>query len=104
MPLYPDPLNPKQKSPAEPRTVVEAKVVELALVTYVDEYNQPVTQLVLVGANNVNLLESRSLGIGRQTTPQGLANPWLRDGIMKKLGRPVPGETPVVATIEVPKK
>jgi hypothetical protein len=65
--------------------VIDAKVVKLALVSFMDEQNQQVTALAVIGDNNVHMLESRSLGISRQTTPQGVASTWLRDGIFAKL-------------------
>lgn len=69
-----------------PRTVVGAKKVELALVTFRDEYNVQQVSLAIVGENTVHLLESRALGISKTTTPQGMAQSWLRDGIFKILG------------------
>lgn len=80
-----------------PNTVIGAKKVELALVTYRDERNVVQTQLAIVGENNINLLESRALGLTKNTTPQGPASSWLRDGIFKALGR-------VVKTEEKPEK
>ena len=53
-----------------------------ALVSYADESGQVITQLAIIGENNVNLLESRALGIAKATTPQGRASKWLTDGIM----------------------
>ncbi len=67
-----------------------AKKVELVLVTYRDEYNTPQMQLAIVGDNNVHLLEARAMGLSKNTTPQGSASKWLRDGIFEALGRPVP--------------
>ena len=54
----------------------------MALVSYVDEVGQTITQLAIVGDKNVNLLESRSLGMSKVTTPQGRASKWLTDGIL----------------------
>lgn len=70
-----------------PRRLEGAKLVEWALITYTDASNQQVTQLALVGDNNVHLIESRSIGISKNSTPQGPANPWLRDQILKALGK-----------------
>lgn len=70
-----------------PRTVIGAKVVELVLVTYRDEYNQQQVQLGVLGENTIHLLESRQLGISKSTTPQGVATQWLKDGVFKALGR-----------------
>jgi hypothetical protein len=77
----------QQETQASPRSVTAAKVVELALISYVDESNQPVTQLALVGENTVQLLESRSLGITKNTTPAGTASEWIKKGVFEALGR-----------------
>lgn len=68
--------------------MIGAKKVDLVLVTYRDEYNTTQSQLAVVGENNIHLLESRSLGLSKNTTPQGTASQWLRDGIFAALGRP----------------
>lgn len=73
-----------------PQTIPQNKViavqpVSLALVSYVDERGATVTQLAVVGENNVNLLESRSLGITQSTTPKGPASSWLTKGVLKYL-------------------
>ena len=78
-----------QPQPNGPRTVLGAKVVEFALVTYMDESNQQQTQLAIVGDNHVHLIESRGLGISKSTTPQGVASDWLVKGVFEKLGRTV---------------
>jgi hypothetical protein len=70
-----------------PRTVLGAKKVELALVTYLDEFNVQQVQLAVVGENNVHLIEGRQFGLTKNTTPQGSASEWLREGIFKALGR-----------------
>lgn len=80
-------LQQNQKIPETPRTVIAAKKVDLVLVTYLDEYNQQQSQLAVVGENTVHLLESRRLGMSVNTTPQGIATQWLRDGVFKALGR-----------------
>lgn len=87
------PLQVKTNTPAtpqesgDPRTVLAAKKVELALVTYRDEYNVPQVQLALVGENTVHLIEGRSMGLSKNTTPQGTASEWLKNGIFKALGK-----------------
>ena len=60
--------------------------VQLVLISYADERGMDVTQLALVGDNNVHLLESRSLGLNNGQTPQGRASKWLADGVFKKMG------------------
>lgn len=75
---------PSQKMP---RTVVGAKIVELALVSYQDESNQTVSQLAVVGENEVHLLESRVFGLSKVTTRQGPASAWMAEGVMKALGK-----------------
>lgn len=69
------------------KTVTAAKHVDLALVSYHDENDQLVTQLAVVGDNEVHLLESRGLGISKTTTRQGPASAWLSEGVMKILGK-----------------
>lgn len=68
-----------------PGTVSGAKIVQLALVTYVDDSGQEVVQLVMVGDSNVHLLDSKISGISRTTSPVGPAKSWLREGILKLL-------------------
>ena len=70
-----------------PRTVIGAKVVELALITYFDESGRQQTQLAVVGDHHVHLIESRTLGVSNNTTPQGVASNWLVEGVFEKLGR-----------------
>lgn len=72
-----------------PKTVLSAKTVEMALISYIDENGQEVTQLGVVGDNTIHLLESRSLGINKNQTRQGTASDWLRDAAFKLLGRKV---------------
>ena len=74
-----------QPNMTEPRKVLGAKVVELALVTYTDETNTQHTQLAVIGDNNVHLIEGRALGFSKNTTPQGTASEWLKKGIFEKL-------------------
>jgi hypothetical protein len=80
------PLQMKTNEPLEPRKVQGAKRVDLALVTYTDESNVQQTQLAIIGDNNVHLLEGRTLGFSKNTTPQGNASEWLKKGIFEKLG------------------
>ena len=70
-----------------PRTVEAAKLVELALISYVDDYGRKTTQLVLLGDNNVQLLDMKALGLNKDKTLVGLAADWLKDGVFKLLGR-----------------
>lgn len=63
------------------RSVRAVQPVSLALVEYVDESNQVVRQLAIIGEKNVHLLESRTLGISKNTTPNGRASSWLAEGI-----------------------
>lgn len=68
-----------------PGTVTGAKVVQLAMVTYVDDSGLEVVQLAVLGDNNVHLLDSKISGLSRTTSPVGLAKTWLMDGIFKIL-------------------
>ncbi len=69
----------------KPRTVLAAKKVDVALVSYVDEAGHTKTQLAVVGDNTVHLIESRTLGISKETTPQGTASEWLKKGVLEKI-------------------
>ena len=69
-----------------------AKLVDFALITYLDEQNQQVTQLAVVGDNHVHLVESRSLGVSKSTTPQGVASDWIVKGVFEKLGKALPNK------------
>lgn len=80
------PLQMPKNTMTEPRKVIAAKRVDLALVTYTDETNTQQVQLAVVGDNNVHLLEGRAMGLSRSTTPQGNASEWLKNGILEKLG------------------
>jgi hypothetical protein len=79
----------QEQSRAAPRSVLAAKGVDLALITYVDEQGTQITQLAVVGDNRVHVLDGKPMGFSKVTTPQGLANDWLRDGVFAKLGRKV---------------
>lgn len=68
-----------------PKRVIAAKVVDLVLMTYVDERGIERTQLALAGDTKVHLLESRALGISSGTTPQGAAPSWLAQGVLEKI-------------------
>lgn len=83
----PQPAQPGNSQQDSPRTVLVAQPVELAFVTYVDENNQRVTSLAVVGTEHVHMLEGRTMGFSKNTTRQGPASDWLRDGIFKLLGR-----------------
>ena len=75
----------QEQSRAAPRTVLAAKRVEVALVTYVDENGTQFTSLAVVGDSKVHMLDGKPMGFSRVATAQGLANNWLRDGIIEKL-------------------
>jgi len=79
----------QEQSRTAPRTVLAAKGVDLALITYIDEQGTQFTQLAVVGDNLVHVLDGKPMGFSRVTTPQGVANAWLRDGVFEKLGRKV---------------
>jgi hypothetical protein len=79
-----------QKMEKEPLDVVAAKSVELALVTWIDATGREVTQLAIIGDNNVHLLEGRSMGFGAFSTLQGTASKDLTRNIFKALGKKEP--------------
>ncbi len=79
---------PMQEQDA-PRTVLDVKKVDLVLIQFRDEYNTEQTQLGVVGERNVFLLESRTLGISKNTSAVGMASRWLRDGIFKLMGKKI---------------
>lgn len=83
--MFPLPQNPPQQ--AKPQTVLGVQKVSLALVSYADESGTIITQLAVVGDSNVNMLESRTLGFSKSTTPQGKASKWLTDGILSLLAK-----------------
>lgn len=66
-------------------TVQDAKLVNLALVSYTDKDGRKYTQLAVVGESTVHLLEGKSTGFSNVTTPQGKSSDWLRDGVFKLL-------------------
>ena len=69
----------------QPRTLIGAKKVDVALITFRDENNVQQTQLAVVGENTVHLLESRSLGMSKNTTRQGTASEWLAKAVIEAL-------------------
>lgn len=71
----------------QPRTVISAAPVDLALVSYADNDGNVVTQFAIVGKNTVILLDSREIGIGQERRPAGQAGGWLKDGILKAMGK-----------------
>jgi hypothetical protein len=75
----------KERPP--PRTVLGVKGVDLILVRYTDDRGTENVQLAVVGDNNVHMINGRLFGLSSSDTPQGNANPWLRDAIFEKLGR-----------------
>ena len=75
------------KERGTPRTVVAAKPVQLALVTYFDEYGTEQTQLAVIGEKNVHLLDGKTTGFSDTSTPQGLGSEWLKKGIFTALGK-----------------
>lgn len=83
-PVVVNPL-PTPTANLTPRMVLAAKVVDLALVTYVDETGQQRTTLAVVGDNKVQMLNARDFGIAREPTPSGIASDWLAKGIFEKL-------------------
>lgn len=81
-------LNPQSPTERpEPNTVVGAKTVELALISYTDPRGILQTGLAVVGDSKVQLLDAQALGLTKGKGPVGLAAEWLRKGIFEKLGR-----------------
>lgn len=77
----------QQEQNFPPRTVISAAPVDLALVSYTDNDGQVVSQFAIVGNNNVILLDSREIGVGQERRPAGQAGGWLKDGILKAMGK-----------------
>ena len=74
--------------------------MDLALVSYVDQNGNEVTQFAIVGDNTVVLIDRKEMGIaGQERTPSGFATGWLRDGILVKMGRQPGVSGPVNAGI-----
>lgn len=69
----------------KPKTVIDAKYVKLALITYNDGGGHTFSQLAIVGNNHIHLLEGRAQGFSKNTTPQGSATKWLTEGVFKIL-------------------
>ena len=82
---------PDQSTTAAPRTVLSAKIVEVAIVSYTDVEGMEQTQLCVVGDKTVLMLDSKGLGISQRGEPSGVAAPWLRDSLFKMMGRTVEG-------------
>ena len=83
---------PDQTVTAAPRTVLSAKTVELAIVSYTDVEGMERTQLCVVGDKTVLMLDSKGLGISNRGEPSGVAAPWLRDALFIKMGKQPAGE------------
>jgi hypothetical protein len=72
---------------------VTAARVELALVSFRDEYNRQTTQFALVGKNTVHMVDGKTLGTHSRTQKSGPAAHPLRNAIFRALGREIPSET-----------
>jgi hypothetical protein len=88
-----------KKSP--PKTLLSVRDAEIKLVTYTDPGGAEVTQPVLVGENQVLLLDSRTMLGASERTPTGFATAWLREAILKATGRDVTPDVPKNGTIPV---
>lgn len=75
-----------------PRTVQSAKLVDLAIVSYTDNDGTQHSQLMVIGDKTVIMLDGRSLGYSTRPEPAGIAGRWLRDEVLKSLGKEVPTE------------
>lgn len=85
---FPLPLtNLQQTEDRKPRTVISAKKVDLALISYVDDFGTSRITLGIVGDSHVNLLNAQSFGISNERTDQGPASSWMTEGVLKALGR-----------------
>lgn len=71
---------------------VDAALVEVALVTYKNEFNQNVQQFALIGRNTVHLLNGQALGTSPNRERSGPAARPLRNAIFQALGRDIPPE------------
>lgn len=81
------PLNPFQhpQERTEPNAVQAVKRVDLALVTFTDEYNVQHSTMAIVGDKHVHFLEGRALGFSKNTTPSGRANAKMAQTIFDSL-------------------
>lgn len=84
--IRPEPEAKKEKLLA-PKTVAAVKLVNMALVSYINENGEEITQLALIGDEKVQLLNNQDFNLGTVKTSKGPANDWLVRGIMEKLGR-----------------
>lgn len=62
---------------------------------FTDETNQQHCTLAVVGDKKVHLMEGRSLGFSKNTTPSGQAASWLAQAIFDKLDANVEKKTEV---------
>ena len=67
------------------KTVLSAKLVDLALVSYIDNDGAQHTQLCIVGEHNTIMLDGRALGYSKTPDPGGMASPWLHEAAKKAL-------------------
>lgn len=83
-----------------PKTVRSVRPVDMVLVSYVDQNGVEVNQFAFAGDNTVLLIDRKEMGIASQErTPSGYATGWLREGILKAMGRKVIEQPPVTSTI-----
>jgi hypothetical protein len=82
------PANQAETISPAPRTVLSAKTVELAIVSYTDVAGMTRTQLCVLGDHTVLMLDSKGLGISLHGEPSGVAAPWLRDALFEMMGKP----------------
>ena len=78
---------PQTTEDRKTRTVLSAKKIDLALISYVDEFGIPHTTMGIVGDNHVNLLNAQAFGLSRERTEQGPASAWMTEGVLKALGK-----------------
>lgn len=74
-----------EQTQTTPRTVQSAKLVDLAIVSYTDNDGISHSQLMVVGANTVIMLDGRGLGYSTRPEPGGIAAAWLKDAVLKAL-------------------
>jgi hypothetical protein len=82
----------EQAVEVQPRTVISAKKVEMALIEYKDNDGIVKTQLAVIGDQSVLLADGRSFGLTVKADPTGVGSKWLRDGVFKVLGKAIPKE------------
>ena len=86
MPLLGSPVSLSNQPPKQ-RSLTGISKVNLALVSWIDESGNTNNQLAVVGKNNVHLLDTRTVGFGKERVPAGRAEDWLKKEIIEAFAK-----------------